>query len=167
MIVVVIIGIVYSLVLGKFDTKQYLKIAKLESLRDIMTTKHKEGTRLDLYIYDNCKKSALFINNEHQEEMKIDIKPKIFNNIKVYKSDRFGNERKIDFSPLIIDNKLYNVCFKYTVFPNSSASNYIIEQNNRFFVFPPYFEDVNQTDNLKEALLTFTHKDQKRIDSYE
>ncbi len=167
MIVVVIIGIVYSLVLGRFDTKRYMKIAELGSLREIMRTKHKEGVRVDLYLYDNCEKSALFLNGEYQEDMKIDIKPKMFKNLKVYKSDQFANEREINFSPVVIDDKLYKVCFQFTVFPNGSSSNYIVEQDGRYIIFPPYFEDVNQTNSLQEALTLFTHKNQKRIDSYE
>ncbi len=167
MIVVVIIGIVYSLVLGRFDTKQYMKITKLDSLREILRAKHQEGVRVDLYLYDNCKKSALFLNSTYQEDMKINIKPEMFKNLKVYKSDQFGNERQISFAPVIIEDKLYKVCFKFTIFPNGSSSNYIVEQNEHYYIFPPYFEDVNQTQSLQEALSLFTHKDQKRISSYE
>ncbi len=167
MIVVMIIGIVYALVLGRFNPKQHIKIVQLESLRDILTQKHKEGQRLDLILYDKCQKAALFINNEKQEKMDINLKPRLFEGIKVYKSDPFGHGRKISFTPVIIEDKIKPVCFQYTIYPNGSASNYIVEQKNRYYVFPPYFEDVNITDSMEDALTLFTHEKEKRISSYE
>ena len=167
MIVVMIIGIVYALVLWRFNPKQHLEVVKLDSLRDTMSQRHKEGERLDLVLYDRCKKALLLINGEPQEKMKINLKPALFSDITVYKSDPFGHERKIEFSPLIIDDKLQPVCFRYTLYPNGSASNYIIEQKGKFYVFPPYFEDVNVTDSIEEALALFTHEKEKRITSYE
>lgn len=167
MIVVMIIGIVYALVLGRMDPKQHMKILKLDSLRETLTQKHKEGQKFELVLYDNCKKSALFINEELQEELKIEIKPEMFENLTVYKSDPFGHERKIDFQPVIIEEKLHPVCFRYTVFPNGSSSNYIVMQKNKYYIFPPYFEDINVTETLEEALTLFTHEKEKRISVYE
>lgn len=167
MVVVMIIGIVYALVLGRFNPKEHIKIVQLDSLRDILTQKHKEGQRLDLVLYDKCTKAALFINNAYQEKMDINLKPSLFQGIKVYKSDPFGHERKITFTPVIIGEKLKPVCFHFTVYPNGSASNYIVSQNERYYVFPPYFEDVNVTDSMEEALARYTHEKEKRITSYE
>ncbi len=167
MVVVMIIGIVYALVLGRFNPKQHIKIVQLDSLRDILTQKHKEGQRLDLVLYDKCRKSALFINNEYQEKMEINLKPHLFEGVKTYKSDPFGHEREITFTPVIIENKLVPVCFHFTVYPNGSASNYIVAQKSRYYVFPPYFEDVNVTDSMEEALALFTHEKEKKITAYE
>jgi hypothetical protein len=167
MIVVLIIGIVYALVLGRMNPKQHMKIVNLESLRDILIQHHKPGERLDLVLYDKCKKIALFVNDELQEEMKVDINPSLFSDTEVFKSDPFGHERKIDFMPRVIDDKLVPVCFQYTIFPNGSGSNFIIKKKNRFYIFPPYFEDVNVTDSMDEALAYFTHEKEKRISSYE
>lgn len=167
MVVVMIIGIVYALVLGRFNPKQHLKIVQLDSLRDILTQKHKDGQRLDLVLYDKCHKSALFINNEYQEKMDINLKPRLFEGIKTYKSDPFGHEREITFTPVIIEDKLVPVCFHYTIYPNGSASNYIVEQKGKYYVFPPYFEDINVTDSMEEALALFTHEKEKKITAYE
>ena len=167
MVVVMIIGIVYALVLGRLDPKQHMKIVKLDSLRDIMMQRHKDGQKLDLVLYGNCKKSALLLNGEWQEEMKINLKPEMFQNITVYKSDPFGHERKITFTPEIIDDRLEPVCFRYTVYPNGSGSNYIIAQKEKFYVFPPYFEDVNVSESLEEALALFTHEKEKKITFHE
>ena len=167
MIVVVIIGVVYSLVLGRMNPKQHMKIVKLESLRDTLTQYHKEGERLELVLYDKCKKIALFINNELQEEMKVNIAPTLFTDVEVFKSDPFGHERKINFMPRVIDNRLEPICFAYTIFPNGSGSNFIIKKQEQYYVFPPYFEDVNITDSMEEALAYYTHEKEKRISSYE
>jgi len=169
MIVVLIIGIVYALVLGRLDPKQHMKIASLKALRDTMTAKHHEGQRLDLYIYGKCDKAALFVNGEYREKMHVDLAVSLFENLEVYKSDPFGHERKINFVPVRIEDKLEPVCFRYTVFPNGSASNYIVHQikKDRYIVFPPYFEDVNETDSLEEALALFTHEKEKKITFHE
>jgi len=167
MIVVLIIGIVYALVLGRMNPKQYMKIVTLDSLRDTMTAHHREGQRVDLILYENCRKSALFVNGEYQEKMHINIKPEMFEKAEVYKSDPFGHARKITFPPQIIGDKLEPVCFRYTIFPNGSGSNYIIRQKDKYYVFPPYFEDVNVTDSMEEALARFTHEKAKKISAYE
>jgi len=167
MVVVMIIGIVYALVLGRLDPKQHMKIVRLDSLRDVMMQKHKEGQRLDLVLYDHCKKSALLVNGDLQEKMKINLKPELFQDITVYKSDPFGHERKISFPPRVIDEHLEPVCFQYTIFPNGSGSSCIIAQNEKFYIFPPYFEDVNVTESLEEALALFTHEKEKKITFHE
>jgi prepilin-type N-terminal cleavage/methylation domain-containing protein len=167
MIVVMIIGIVYALVLGRMDPKQHLKIVKLDSLRDTMLQHHKEGQKLDLVLYDNCKKSAFFLNNSYQEDIKINLKPELFQDLTVYKSDPFGHERKISFSPVIIEDHIEPVCFQYTIYPNGSGSHYIIKQQNLYYVFPPYFEDINITESLDEALALYTHEKEKKITFHE
>jgi len=169
MIVVLIIGIVYALVLGHFDPKQRIKVFSLSSLRDTLSQIHHEGQRIDLVVYGKCKKTAYFINNELQEKMKVDISDTIFQDLKVYKSDPFGHEREISFTPVIINDRLEPVCFKYTIYPNGSGSNYIVfkKSEEKYYIFPPYFEDVNSTDSLEEALALFTHEKEKKITFHE
>ena len=162
-----IIGIVYALVLGQFNPKHHIKVVQLESLRDILTQKHLEGQRLDLILYDKCQKATLFLNGEPQKKMNINLKPTLFKNLKVYKSDPFGHEREVHFNPVIIEDKLIPVCFQFTVYPNGSASHYIIQKEAKYYVFPPYFEEVNITDSMEEALTLFTHDKEKRIIAYE
>ena len=167
MVVVMIIGIVYAVVLGRFNPKEHIKIVQLDSLRDILTERHQEGQRLDLILYDGCKKAALFVNNIYQEKMDINLKPRLFEGVQTFKSDPYGHARKIEFIPVVIDDKLQPVCFQYTVYPNGSASNYIVVQKQHYYVFPPYFEDVNVTESMEEALALFTHEKEKKISAYE
>lgn len=167
MVVVLIIGIVYALVLGRFNPKQYVEIATLQNLKSALTSKWKDGERVDLYLYDKCRKSALFKNGEYQEKITINIKPKMFSDLTIYKTDPFDHERKIDFSPVVIEDKLQPVCFQFTLFPNGSSSNYIVKQKEKYFVFHPYFEDLNITETMEDALENFTHQKDKKIASYE
>ncbi len=167
MIVVVIIGIVYALVLGRMNPKERISIVDLASLRDTLMQYQRPGERLELVLYDKCKKMSFFRNGEKEEKLKADISPALFSDIVVYKSDPFGHERQIDFMPRVIDDRLEPVCFSFTIFPNGSGSSYIVRKENRFYIFPPYFEDVNITDSMEEALALFTHEKEKRIGSYE
>ncbi len=152
MIVVLIIGVVYSLVLGTFDPKKSVKVITLEHIKDALSPHWEKGKRVDFYIYNRCQKSALLVNGELQEELNIDISLDIFKDIKVYKNDIHSSEREIEFAPVLIDEKLYKVCFQYTIFPNSSASSYVVKSGDRYYAFFPYFRDTYITSKLRDAL---------------
>jgi len=167
MVVVLIIGIVYSIVLGQFDPKQRVEIVKLQTLKNSLLSHWQEGKRIDLILYDKCTKSALFKNGTYQEDMNINLKPAMFKDITIYKNDAFDHEREIIFSPIIIEDKIEPVCFVFSIFPNGGSSSYIIAQKGKYYIFYPYFEDVNITDTLEDALEQFTHQKYKKISSYE
>ncbi len=152
MIVVLIIGVVYSLVLGTFDPKKSVKVITLEHIKDALSPHWAKGKRVDFYIYDRCQKSALLVNGELQEEIDIDISLDIFKDIKVYKNDIHSSEREIEFTPVLIDEKLHKVCFKYTIFPNSSASSYVVKSGDRYYAFFPYFKATYITSKLRDGL---------------
>ncbi len=152
MIVVLIIGVIYSLVLGTFDPKKSVKVITLEHIKDALLPHWTKGKKIEFYVYDRCQKSALLINDELQEEMNIDISIDIFKDIKVYKNDIHSSEREIEFSPTLIDEKLHKVCFKYTIFPNSSSSSYVVKSGKKYYAFFPYFKKTYITSKLNDAL---------------
>ena len=158
MIVVILVGTVYALVLTNFNTKKKVRIAKIENIKRSLFPFWSKGKQVDLYLFDNCKKSALFINDTYQEEFSLDIKKKEFENIEVYKTDYRGESKKVEYPPIMIEKKLHKVCFKYTIFNNGSSSSYIIKKDKRYYIYYPYFQDVNISDNLSEAMDLYTHK---------
>lgn len=152
MIVVLIIGVIYSLVLGTFDPKKSIKVITLEHIKSALSPHWKKGKRVDFYIYDRCQKSALLVDDELQEEINIDISLDIFKDVKVYKNDIHSGEREIEFSPVLIDEKLHKVCFRYTIFPNSSSSSYVVKSGKKYYAFFPYFKESYITSKLSDAL---------------
>lgn len=166
MIVVLIIGIVYALVLNNFNSQKSVKILNIKELKDSLKPLWKKGKRVDLVLYDDCKKAAIVID---QEEINTSYKPKIklskFQNIQAYKVDRDSQLKQIEFPPVIIDKQLRSVCFKFTIFKNGSSSSYILKkQNSPYYVFYPYFEDVNESVDESEAIDMLKHKEYLGVD---
>jgi len=162
-IVVVIIGVVYSLVFSNFNTKKKVQIFKIANIKEALIPYWKRGNQLDFYLYDGCQKSAIFINDVYQEEIEANIENSEFKKVEIYKADARGEEQKQEFSPIIIDNKLQKVCFKYTLFPNGSNSSYIVKKEPLFYIFYPYFQDVNTTKDLQEAMEMLAHQEFKGV----
>ncbi len=158
MIVVILVGTIYGLVLSNFHNKKKVHILKIENIKEALQPFWSNGKRLDFYIYDACKKSALFSNDHYQEELKPDIALSEFDSIEALKPDITGENKTIEFPPIMINNRLHKVCFAYTLFPNGSNSSYIVKKDKMFYVFYPYFQDVNKSESLSEAKAMLTHK---------
>ncbi len=163
MIVVVLVGTVYSLVLSNFNTKKKVRILKVSNIKEALLPLWTKGKRIDFYLYDKCQKSALFINDTYQEELEIDISTSEFKKIEVYKADNRGESQKQEFLPIMIDKKLRKVCFKYTLFPNASNSSFILKKNKLYYIFYPYFQDVNSSEDLSEAMDLLQYKEYKGV----
>ena len=166
MIVVVLIGSVYALVLTGFNKKN-IEIHRLENIKDSLLPMWKKGVRVDFIVYNKCSQSAIFINNAHQEDIESSLKPKLFKDITLYKIDATNDTVKVKLTPIIFDEKLYDVCFKYTLFPNGSNSSYIIEQNKKFYTFYPYFQEPQIFNSLEEAVDAYQLKQYMEITPHE
>jgi len=152
MIVVVIIGVIYALVLSNFNTKKNVHILKISDLKESLLPFWSKGKQVDFYLYERCQKSALFINDVYQEEIEPDIKLSEFSKIEVLKLDYRGESQTVEFTPIMIDKKLQKVCFHYTLFPNGSNSSFIVKKDKYYYVFYPFFQDINRTQDLSEAI---------------
>ena len=163
MIVVVIIGVVYALVLSNFNTKKKVRIYKIKNIKEALMPYWEKGKQLDFVLYDKCQKSALFINDIQAEKFEPLIKASEFDKIEVYKPDYRGEGQKQEFIPRLIDNTLHDICFQYTLFPNGSNSSYIVKKKNIYYIFYPYFQDVNVSENLENAIEILTLRKYKGV----
>ena len=162
-IVVSLIGIIYTVVLQNFNTKKNVQILKIQHLKESLLPLYKRGKRIDLYIYNDCKKASLFINGEVQEAYKPKINIGEYENIKILKLDNMGELQEVEFPPIIIDEKLQKVCFNFTIFKNGSSSSYILKKDKKYYIYYPYFGDVNISTDQDEAIELFTHKDYRGV----
>ena len=167
MVVVMIIGVVYALVLGSFDPKKSVKITTLQYIKDTISPYWTKGTKVEMVIYDRCQESALIINNEIQEDVEANINPDIFKDIKVFKNDRHNGKREIKFSPILIDNRIHKVCFRFTLFPNGSSSSYVVQSGKKFYVYFPYFEETYITTTLDDAFEVYQKREFTKITAHE
>ena len=152
MIVVVIIGVIYALVLSNFNTKKQVHILKISDIREALLPFWKKGKKVDFYLYDHCQKAAIFINDIYQEEVEPKIKLSEFSKIEVSTLDYRGENKQTVFTPIMIDKKLHKVCFHYCLFPNGSNSSFILKKDKLYYIFYPYFQDVNSSEDLNEAI---------------
>ena len=166
MIIVVLIGSVYALVLTGFNKKN-IEISRLENIKTTLLPMWKKGVRIDIIVYNKCSQSAIFINNSHQEDIESSLKPELFKDIIIHKIDSTNDTTKLKLAPIIFDKKLYEVCFKFTLFPNGSSSSYIVEQNKRFYVFYPYFQDPQIFTSLEDAIDAYQLKQYMEITPHE
>jgi len=146
LLVIILIGLTYSIVLSKHNDKKTLTVNKLENLKTILTST-KNNSTLQFTVYDNCKK---ILTDSKNKEINIDIKE--FQNISVYRTDKNQNLVKITFTPLIQNNKTYDVCFNFNVYKNGSNSSYIIKQNEKYIVFTSFFKSPLVTQDKNEAI---------------
>ena len=144
-LVVIIIGLVYSLVLGKISNKKNIEVQSLKDLKNILI----KNNIKELIVYDKCKKTK-----------PNSITPEIFNNIKVY-TVRNENIEKIEFNPIKIKDDIFDVCLKFEINDNKSSSSYIIKQNEKYYVFHPYFQKTKVFDSEDEAISDFINKKEK------
>jgi len=167
MIVVILIGIVYSLVIGNLNPKNRLNIPRLETLKESLLPYWHKGSRLDLYLYDHCKKYLIKIDGEVPEKLKIKLDPKLFKDIEVYRIDPFFDPQEVYFPPLLHDKEVHDICFQFTIYPNKSSSSYIVKQNRRYYLFYPYLHPVEILSSMEEAIDKLSNRNFSRITSHD
>jgi len=155
LLVVILIGLVYSLVLGKMNNKKNLNINKLENLKSILLKYNQ--SKINLIVFDKCKR--VLINHEEK-----DFDSDLFKDIEVFKVID-GTMQKISFDPLYIKDKVYEVCFRFDIYTNGSSSSYIIKKDDQYIVFYPYFKDYEIFKTQDEAIDALENK--KLMDEYE
>ncbi len=148
LIVVLIIGIAYSIVIAKFNnpTKE---VGTLLTLKDDLAKIKKDayGDTLDLVCKgENCESCAIYIENKQTEK-----KPEIFTEMpKVHQFDENG----------YMEEKQYgkDICFVYQLFPNGSGSSMLLEYKKEYYVFYPTVEKTKSFTYYEDALKEFDPK---------
>jgi hypothetical protein len=148
-LVIILIGLVYSLVLGKLDKKQHLTIKKLENLKEILSKN--SSNSLEMIVFDKC--SRVLINGKEK-----DFNSNLFQDIEVFTVEN-ESLKKIDFSPITINEKVYDVCLKFNIFKNNSSSSYIVKKKDKYIVFYPYFKNSEVFTNESDAIDAYTNKE--------
>jgi type II secretory pathway pseudopilin PulG len=155
LLVIILIGVISSLVIKKFDKNKSVKISKLEHIKSIL--KSSGSNPCTLKVYDQCKK--IYLSNKNRDN--IDINSEIFRNLEVYRVDQNSNLQRVKFLPIVLEDKVYDVCFEFQIYQDGSSSNYIVKQGEKFIVFYPYFQDnrpfITTDENI--AISKFIKKD--------
>ena len=137
--VIILISLVYALAFSKFGVMHQNKKIKLENIKTHLSRMQNENELIEYIVYDKCSISELYINGKKQTKS-IDFG--ISKDSETYVMNRYGSITKIE-------NKN---CFYFALYPNGSSSNFIIKNNNNFYVFYPYFREPNKTTTLDKAI---------------
>lgn len=155
LVVLLIIGLVYSLALNTLYGQKYIK--KSKDLRSYLEPfKEKEHDEVSYVVYDDCTKSGVEINGVLLEKT---IKKNNAGKYEAYDLDRYGRLTKIFFSPMKYKDRVYDVCFRYTLYSNGASSGYIVKNGGIYIVYFPYFEKPKRTDSEKRAIALFARKE--------
>ena len=132
LLVVVIIGVIYGLVINsmkKINDKE--SALGFESLPAFMKTFHQRN-RVALICTDNCKTCALYLDGEKLKE--IDAFMEKERVLRFWSFDANTGTQELRFTPIFdVDDREFDVCFKYEIFEDGSSSEMIIETQKQSY----------------------------------
>ncbi len=156
LIVIILIGLIYGLFVSSLHNKEVQSDAiTLLSMKKTLLKQSYEK-KSEIVCLEPCQECFIYNDGEKSEAKAFSL---FKTPPKVYKKDYYGRLEKQQFLPLFNkENVQQDVCFRFSVFNNKSSSNYILEADEKFYVFPAYMRDVNMTKTLEEATKLFDNK---------
>jgi len=143
-VVIILIGIMFSLVLTVYTSKKNKNIEL--TLKDIPLHVKKNGT---LYIYgQDCQKAIIELKDgQYANSTNFKYKKE---NVVIEKNylDRF---EEVDFGTHRIKDKNEEVCFKLTFKKKRFFQKFIVSAQNKYYLFSPFYQEVKKFDILEEA----------------
>ena len=149
-IVIFIIGIVYSLVTINFPITEIKHKITLQNLKSYLISIKKDNIPLKLLCYDECQKCLIYDDNNINKSINLNLR--LDEDLRVLRRDIFGEIRDIEFGKIDIDNREENICLEFNIFNNLSSSHLIIVDNDKYFAYPAYFRDVKSFKIESEAI---------------
>ncbi len=149
LVVIIIIGLLYGLFVSNLQDKDTKSdaITLFSMKKTLLSQPFKQKS--EVICFEPCKECFIYNDDE-----KTDIKPfALFKTPpKVYTKDRYGKLEQYHFlSFLNKENKLQDVCFRFSVLNNKSSSYYLVETDEEFYLFYPYLKDVETAPTLSDA----------------
>ncbi len=150
LLVVVLISIMYGIFVHKLTRPPQSDTDKLT----LLTLKEFLGTfpfkrKAEAICLEPCSECHLYFDGKQADDEGF----KLFkSHPNVYRPDRFGQLRTIDFLPMMdAQETLQNVCFVYTLYANGSGSHYAVEDDKNYYLFDPYMYPTHMTKSFSEV----------------
>ncbi len=149
MIVMVIMGVVYSLSVGSFQkAKENAFALSIKNFREYLYSFYQKN-RVELICIDRCKECAVFVEGEKVKE----LKPLFDDSAKFYAFDPLLGTRELAFSSLFDkDGREEEVCFRYTIYPNGVSDEMMLEYKDRVYDQVSYFGKPVMYYSIEEAI---------------
>lgn len=137
MIVIVIIGVVYTLVITKLhNVNEAEEKLNLKTLKSYMYKQIKEGKAAQLICEDDCSVCKLFVDGEEIAK----IEDLVDDTIEVY---------RYSYSQGLILQE-FEGCFSFEVGRDKVSDQYIVSYKEKVYDFSEYFKDVKIYETLEE-----------------
>lgn len=154
LIVILIIGIVYTLAISKFQ-----KIAdgdtdnvSLLNLREYLQ-KFPHAQSVRFLCLNDCSKCNVYVDGKNQEELKGAFDDFIDDSIKVYRYDFTLGAVEIEPESFFnIENVEEKVCFSYRIDKNNVGEQILVSFKNKVYDYTPYFGQIKVYDSMYELV---------------
>ncbi len=143
LIVVVIVGLVYSLAISNFENVKQDKIKPtLLNLKSYLDKLDKTDFA-ELICLDNCKSCYLYVDEELDGSASEEFEDFFENEPRLYRYDfNYGLvdlQNKVFFNSEGVDEQ---ICFSISVDKNGVSEQVVVEYKDKFYDFSPYFTDT-------------------------
>ncbi|QOP41723.1 prepilin-type N-terminal cleavage/methylation domain-containing protein [Sulfurimonas marina] len=139
MIVIVIIGVVYTLVITKLHSvNEEQEKLSLKNLKSYMYKQIKDGNSSKLVCEDDCSVCTLYIDQEKRAE----IEELIDDSIEVY---------RYSYSEGLVQQR-FKGCFEFEVARDGISDQYIVAFKDKVYDYSEYFKGVKVYDTLQECV---------------
>jgi len=150
MIVIVIIGVVYTLVISKLQTFGEQKATpNFTNLKEYLLTYMKDADNVKLLCLNDCDKCSIYRDDKKIKE----IKSFFDANVEIYRYDflqgAVQKRKNVVFNKEDVEE---NVCFSLKVRKNSVADQVIVVYKNKAYDYSNYFSKVGVYDTLDDAV---------------
>jgi len=148
MIVIVIMGVVYSMAINNFSRlSDESKNIDLKNLKEYMiNTPHESSVKV--ICLDDCSECNLFVDGIKTQA----LKPFIDDSVRVYKYEYMYGFTKHDFDVFFNkENVEENVCFSYEIDDEGIGNQVLIEFKDKFYDFSSYFKTTQLFNSLSDA----------------
>lgn len=151
LIVVLIVGVVYSLAIPNFENVKQKKIKpNLLNLRSYLRKIDKQN-EAELICLDECKSCYLFVDKKLDENLSKDFEDFLEEEPKVYRYDpSYGlveKQERVFFNSEGVDER---ICFSLGVDKNGVSDQVIVEYKDKYYDFSPYFNTTKVYDSASE-----------------
>ena len=152
LIVILIIGIIYTLAITNFQNiTNPTKKLTIENLGHYLNSfQHKKDVKF--LCLDDCSSCNIFVDGEIVKELKGSFDNFIDDSIRVYKYSYLDGYIKKEFTPYFNHEGIEeDVCFSFSIDKNGISDQILLEYNNKFYDFSSNLSTKKIYNSIEEA----------------
>jgi prepilin-type N-terminal cleavage/methylation domain-containing protein len=148
LLVIIIMGLVYSFVGNSFIKKQ--TVTETITVRNLPESIRKIGLeKAKLQIFGRECDKFLWLSGNSPIEVEAPLK--IGKELETYSFDMYGELRKMEFGTIRIKNQTHKICMEFYLYNNGSTSSYVLQEGEKFYLYRPLQLQPEVFDSLSDA----------------